>query len=380
MRRRDKMMKFIDLDRQYNIVGKEIEERMRHVIENKQFIMGPEIGELENALAGYTGRKHAITCASGTDALVIPLMALELEKKDAVFVPAFTFFASAESVVLAGATPVFVDCDSSYNMDTDNLILQIEKVLKEGKLVPRGIIPVDLFGQPADYEALEKIAEKYDLFILEDAAQGFGGIYKGKKACSFGKVSATSFFPAKPLGCYGDGGAIFTDDDEFAEKLKSVRVHGMGTDRYDNIRIGLNGRMDALQAAVVIPKLKIFDEEMEKRNKVAKRYTENLKDDFIVPVIPEDKVSSWAQFSLLAETKEQREKILEKMKEKEIPIMIYYPIPMHLQTAFQYLGYRKGDLPQCEDYADRIFSIPMHPYLTEEEIDFVSEALIAAKR
>ncbi len=374
------MMKFIDLDRQYNIVGKEIEERMRHVIENKQFIMGPEIGELENALAGYTGRKHAITCASGTDALVIPLMALELEKKDAVFVPAFTFFASAESVVLAGATPVFVDCDSSYNMDTDNLIVQIEKVLNEGKLVPRGIIPVDLFGQPADYEALEKIAEKYDLFILEDAAQGFGGIYKGKKACSFGKVSATSFFPAKPLGCYGDGGAIFTDDDEFAEKLKSVRVHGMGTDRYDNIRIGLNGRMDALQAAVVIPKLKIFDEEMEKRNKVAKRYTENLKDDFIVPVIPEDKVSSWAQFSLLAETKEQREKILEKMKEKEIPIMIYYPIPMHLQTAFQYLGYRKGDLPQCEDYADRIFSIPMHPYLTEEEIDFVSEALIAAKR
>lgn len=374
------MMKFIDLDRQYNIVGKEIEERMRHVIENKQFIMGPEIGELENALAGYTGRKHAITCASGTDALVIPLMALELEKKDAVFVPAFTFFASAESVVLAGATPVFVDCDSSYNMDTDNLIVQIEKVLNEGKLVPRGIIPVDLFGQPADYEALEKIAEKYDLFILEDAAQGFGGIYKGKKACSFGKVSATSFFPAKPLGCYGDGGAIFTDDDEFAEKLKSVRVHGMGTDRYDNIRIGLNGRMDALQAAVVIPKLKIFDEEMEKRNKVAKRYTENLKDDFIVPVISEDKVSSWAQFSLLAETKEQREKILEKMKEKEIPIMIYYPIPMHLQTAFQYLGYRKGDLPQCEDYADRIFSIPMHPYLTEEEIDFVSEALIAAKR
>lgn len=374
------MMKFIDLDRQYKIVGKEIEERMSRVIESKRFIMGPEIGELENALAGYTGRKHVLTCASGTDALVIPLMALELQKEDAVFVPSFTFFASAESVVLAGATPVFVDCDSFYNMDTENLTEQIEKVLKEGKLVPKGIIPVDLFGQPADYEALEEIAGKYGLFLLEDAAQGFGGIYKGKKACSFGKVSATSFFPAKPLGCYGDGGAIFTDDDDFADKLKSVRVHGMGTDRYDNIRIGLNGRMDTLQAAVVIPKLKIFDEEMEKRNQVAKRYAQNLKNDFTVPVIAEDKVSSWAQFSLLAETKKQREKIMEKMREKEIPIMIYYPIPMHLQTAFRYLGYKEGDLPQCENYADRIFSIPMHPYLTEEEIDFVSDALIAAIR
>lgn len=369
-------MKFIDLDRQYDVIGKEIEERMHRVVESKQFIMGPEIKELETALAEYTERKYAITCASGTDALVIPLMALELKKEDAVFVPAFTFFASAESVVLAGATPVFVDCDSSYNIDTDNLVYQIERVLEEGKLVPKGIIPVDLFGQPADYDKLDEIAQKYNLFILEDAAQGFGGIYKGKKACSFGNVSATSFFPAKPLGCYGDGGAIFTDDDEFAEKLRSVRVHGMGSDRYDNIRIGMNGRMDTLQAAVVLPKLKIFDEEVERRNAVAKRYTENLKNDFVVPVIPENKVSSWAQFSLLAENKNQREEIIEKLKEKEIPVMVYYPVPMHLQTAFRYLGYKKGDLPGCEDYADRIFSIPMHPYLTEDEIDFVSEALI----
>lgn len=371
-------MKFIDLDRQYHLIGEEIERRMRRVIESKQFIMGPEIKELETALAEYTGRKHVVTCASGTDALVIPLMAMELTKEDAVFVPAFTFFATAESVVLAGATPVFVDCDSSYNIDTENLIYQIEKTIKEGKLVPKGIIPVDLFGQPADYDELNEIAEKYDLFILEDAAQGFGGIYGGRRACSFGKVSSTSFFPAKPLGCYGDGGAIFTDDDAFAEKLRSVRVHGMGTDRYDNVRIGLNGRMDTLQAAVVIPKLKNFNLEMEKRNRVAKRYTENLKSDFVVPVIPENKVSSWAQFSLLAENENQREDIVNRMKKRDIPVMIYYPIPMHLQTAFGYLGYKNGDLPVCENYAERIFSIPMHPYLTEDEIDFVSEALITA--
>lgn len=373
-------MKFIDLDRQYSVVGKEIERRMARVIESKQFIMGSEIQELETALAEYVGRKHAITCASGTDALVIPLLALELNRKDAIFVPAFTFFATAESVVLAGATPVFVDCDNTYNIDVINLESQIETVMKEGKLIPRGIIPVDLFGQPADYDRLYEIAKKYNLFILEDAAQGFGGIYKGKKACGFGDVSATSFFPAKPLGCYGDGGAIFTDDDMFAEKLKSIRIHGMGTDRYDNIRIGINGRMDTLQAAVVIPKLKVFNDEMEKRNKVAKRYTENLKNDFVVPVVCENKVSSWAQFSLLAEDKCKRESIIDKMKEKDIPIMIYYPVPMHLQTAFKFLGYKTGDFPQCEDYADRIFSIPMHPYLTEEEIDFVSETLITASK
>lgn len=369
-------MKFIDLDRQYHVIGKEIEERMSRVIKNKSFIMGPEIGELEDALAEYTGRKYAITCASGTDALVIPLMAYELKKKDAVFVPAFTFYASAESIVLAGGIPVFVDCDNSYNIDTVDLENQIKRVLDEGKLTPRGIVAVDLFGQPADYDEIDIIAKKYNLFVLEDAAQGFGGLYKGKRACGFGNVSATSFFPAKPLGCYGDGGAIFTDDDELAIKLKSIRVHGMGMNRYDNIRVGLNGRMDTLQAAVVLPKLSIFNDELDKRNAIAKRYMKKLESEFVVPIISEERVSSWAQFSLLAKDGRQRKLIIEEMRKKDIPIMVYYPIPMHLQTAFQYLGYRKGALPRCEDYAERIFSIPMHPYLTFDEIDFISNSLL----
>ncbi len=361
-------MKFIDLDRQHDVIGKEIEARMSRVIQKKSFIMGPEITELEEKLAAYVGRKHVLTCASGTDALVIPLMAYELKKEDAVFVPAFTFYASAESVVLGGATPVFVDCDDTYNMDVQNLERQIQRVLREKKLTPRGIIPVDLFGQPADYSEILEIARKYDLFVLEDAAQGFGGIYKGKKAGSFGEVSATSFFPAKPLGCYGDGGAIFTDDDVLAAKMKSIRVHGMGSDRYDNVRMGMNGRMDTLQAAVVIPKLAIFDEELEKRNQIAKKYMEYLAGKYVVPKVKDGKISCWAQFSLLAKDKCHREEILRKMKEKEIPVMVYYPIPLHLQTAFRYLGYSRGTLPNCEEYAERIFSIPMHPYLNDKEI------------
>lgn len=370
------IMKFIDLDRQYDIIGKEIEERISHVIKNKSFIMGPEIGELEKALAEYVGRKYAITCASGTDALVIPLMSFELKKDEAVFVPAFTFYASAESIVLAGGTPVFVDCDDTYNMDTVDLENQIKSVLDEGKLIPRGIITVDLFGQPADYDEIDKIASKYNLFVIEDAAQGFGGLYKGKRACCFGNVSATSFFPAKPLGCYGDGGAIFTDDDELAIKLRSIRVHGMGTNRYDNVRIGLNGRMDTLQAAVVLPKLSIFNDELVKRDTIAKRYIKNLETEFVTPIIREERISSWAQFSLLAKDGRQRDRVIEEMKKKDIPVMVYYPIPMHLQTAFRYLGYKKGKLPQCEDYAERIFSIPMHPYLTSDEVDFISGSLL----
>lgn len=370
-------MKFIDLDRQYDVIGKEIEERMSRVIKNKSFIMGPEITELESKLAEYVGRKHAITCASGTDALVIPLMAYELKRDDAVFVPAFTFYASAESIVLGGATPVFVDCDDSYNMDVKNLKKQIQRVLEEKKLTPRGIIPVDLFGQPADYDEIMQIAKEYNLFVLEDAAQGFGGVYKGRKACSFGDVSATSFFPAKPLGCYGDGGAIFIDNDELAEKMRSIRVHGMGSNRYNNIRMGMNGRMDTLQAAVVIPKLAIFDEELEKRNYVAGQYKKGLEEKYITPVVRKNKVSSWAQFSLLAKDKQHREEIIKKMKEKDVPIMIYYPTPLHLQTAFAYLEYDKGSLPHCEEYADKIFSIPMHPYLTDQEIEYICGELIS---
>lgn len=369
-------MQFIDLNRQYDRVGDKIQKRMQRVIESKQFIMGPEIGELEKMLAEFAGTKYAITCASGTDALVLPLMAYDIKENDAVFVSSFTFFASGESISFVGGTPVFVDSDETFNMDTKKLELAIEKTIAEGKLTPRGIIAVDIFGLPADYDEITRIAKKYNLFILEDTAQGFGGVYKGKRTGSFGDVAATSFFPAKPLGCYGDGGAIFTDNDELAEKILSLRVHGQGTSRYDNVRIGMNGRMDTLQAAVVIPKLEIFPDELEKRDVIAHKYMDKLKDYYRIPVIPQECTSAWAQFTLVAKDEAHRDKIVKEMKAQDIPIMVYYPLPLHLQTAYKELGYQWGDLPVCEEFSKKVFSIPMHPYLTDEEITLITDALI----
>lgn len=369
-------MEFINLKRQYDKIEKEINERIQNVLGHQKFIMGPEIQELEKKLADYTGKKYAFTCASGTDALVIPLMAYELKKTDAVFVPSFTFFASAESIVLAGGTPVFVDSGEDFNVDSEDLEKRIKDVIESGKLTPRGIIAVDLFGQACDYEKIQKVANKYGLFVIEDGAQSMGGEYNGKKNNSFGDVSATSFFPAKPLGGYGDGGAIFTDHGDLAERIISIRVHGKGTSRYDNVRIGLNGRMDTLQAAILIPKLSILDEEIQARQKIAYDYMEKLKDHFVLPVIKKNKLSAWAQFSLLAKDKQQREMIITEMRKQNIPIMVYYPIPLHMQTAFRELGYRKGDLKMCEEYAERIFSIPMHPYITKEELETISNQLI----
>lgn len=369
-------MQFIDLNRQYERIGDKIQERMQSVMESKRFIMGPEVTELEAKLAEFAGTKYAISCASGTDALVLPLMAYDIKENDAVFVSSFTFFASGESVSFVGGTPVFVDSDETFNMDTKHLETMIEKTIAEGKLNPRGIVAVDIFGLPADYDEINRIAKKYSLFVIEDTAQGFGGIYKGKRNGSFGNVAATSFFPAKPLGCYGDGGAIFTDDDELAEKILSLRVHGQGTSRYDNVRIGMNGRLDTLQAAILIPKLEVFEDELERRDAIAHKYMDKLKDYYRIPVIPEECSSAWAQFTLLAKDEEHRDKIVEAMKEKDIPIMIYYPIPLHLQTAFKNLGYQEGDLPVCEAFSKQVFSIPMHPYLTEEEIDLITEVLI----
>lgn len=368
-------MHFIDLDRQYELIKDNIDKGLRRVMEHKEFIMGPEVLELEEKLKEYTGCKYAFSCSSGTDALVIPLMAYELKPNDAVFLPSFTFFATGESVTLAGGTPVFIDSDQTYNMDIINLENAINATLKEGKLTPRGIITVDLFGLPAAYDEISKIADKYNLFLLEDAAQGFGGIYRGKKAGSFGDAAATSFFPAKPLGCYGDGGAIFTNNDELAEKIKSIRVHGQGKNRYDNIRIGINGRLDTLQAAVLLPKLEIFDDELNKRANIAQLYISKLKDDFVVPTIPKDCMSSWAQLSLLAKDEIERLNIIREMKTCNIPIMVYYELPLHLQSAYKYLGYKQGALPFCEDYSKRIFSIPMHPYLKNVEIDYICEKL-----
>lgn len=375
IRREGSKMQFIDLKKQYNEIKEDVNRRIDNVLEHQHFIMGSEIEEMEQRLAKFTGRKYAFSCASGTDALTIPLMAMELNKTDAVFVPSFTFFASGESVALIGATPVFVDCDETYNIDPVKLRQSIEHVIEEGKLTPKGIIPVDLFGLAANYDEILSIAKEYDLFVLEDAAQGFGGEYKGKKAGSFGDVSATSFFPAKPLGCYGDGGAIFTDNDELAQKIHSIRVHGQGTSRYDNVRIGLNGRMDTLQAAVILSKLEVFENEIVKRQIVAKQYFQKLEGYYKLPIIPDNCLSAWAQFTLQAKDEEHREYIINKMKEYEVPIMVYYILPLHMQTAFKYLKYDDKALPVCKEYSKKVFSIPMHPYLTEDDISFICEKL-----
>ena len=368
-------MDFIDLGRQYELIKEKVDTGIKNVVDSRHFIMGPEITELENRLAKFTGRKYCLTCGSGTEALQIPLMAYGLKKTDAVFVPSFTFFASAESVNLAGATPVFVDIDSTFNMSIESLENEIQRVLNEGKLTPKGIIPVDLFGRSANYDAILPIAEKHNLFILEDAAQGFGGSLHGKRNGSFGDVSATSFFPAKPLGCYGDGGAIFTDNDDLYNTMKSIRIHGMGSDRYDNIRMGMNGRMDTIQAAIVLAKLDIFEDELEARQKVAAWYAEELKDSFVVPETDPEYYSAWAQYTIKARDEVQRAKIIDGMKAKNIPVMIYYPIPLHEQTAYKNLGYGDVKLPYCSQVAKQVLSLPMHPYLKKEEVKNICDTL-----
>lgn len=337
--------------------------------------MGPEVKELEAQLADYIGVKHALACSSGTDALLLPLMTLGLQKTDAVFTSPFTFFASAESISLAGGTPVFVDIDpDSYNIDPLDLELKIKNVIAEGKLNPRAILPVDLFGLAADYDTIMSIAQKYDLFVLEDSAQSFGAPYKGRKACSFGHAAATSFYPAKPLGCYGDGGAVFCDDTEMYEKLVSLRVHGQGIsgDKYDNVRIGLNARMDTIQAAILLEKLKTYDDEIVNRNLVARFYQENLDPSVQTPTVPTNQGSVWAQYSIQVD---DRDKLKSDLAQKGIPTAIFYPTPIHLSTAYKYLGYSTGDFPVSESISKKIISLPMHPFLTEITVKEISNAV-----
>ena len=369
---------FIDLKSQYQRAKENIDTAILNVLEHGQYIMGPEVKELEKQLADYIGVNYVVSCSSGTDALVLPLMAKKLTKQDAVFTVSFSFFATAESITLAGGTPIFVDIDDkTFNMDPKALELAVEKVLEEGKLTPKAIVPVDLFGLPADYDAINSIAEKYDLFVLEDAAQGFAGNYKGKKAGGLADVGATSFFPAKPLGCYGDGGAVFTDDEELYQELVSLRVHGQSKvgDKYDNVSIGLNARMDSIQAAVLIEKLKYYDEELEQRNRVADRYSKTLNKVLITPTIPDGYGSVWAQYSVLAESSQERELIRSALQAQGIPTAVYYPIPIHLSSAYSGRGYHKGDLPVSEDIADKIFSLPMHPYLEDDQIDRIVQII-----
>lgn len=374
-------MEFRDLKRQYQVLKPQMDAAMLEVAENCNFISGKQVTELEQQLAEYVGVKHCVTCGNGTDALTLVMMAWDIKAGDAVFVPTFTFFASAEVVAFEGATPVFVDVDErTFNVDPVKLEEAIEQVKKEGKLNPRAVIAVDLFGQPADYTKIEEICKKHGLLLLEDGAQGFGGKIGDRTACSFGDAAATSFFPAKPLGCYGDGGAVFTNEDEMADYMRSIRVHGKSpADKYDNLRIGLNSRLDTIQAAVLKVKLQAFkDHELESVNRAAKLYDEYLGNVVKTPVVPEGFYSSWAQYTLILDSKEQRTHLQKELKEQGIPTMVYYPKPMHLQGAFADLGYKKGDFPVAESLCERVLSLPMHPYLNEEDIRFVANAVKAA--
>lgn len=370
-------MQFRDLKKQYEVLKSEIDSGIADVIESSKFISGPKVQELEKALADYTGCKHCISCANGTDALELSLLAWGIGKGDAVFVPSFTFMSTAEVVATVGAVPVWVDIDlETFNMSPVELEKAIQKTLSEGILTPKVIIPVDLFGLPADFTKILPIAEKYGLKVMEDGAQGFGGEINGKKACSFGDASTTSFFPAKPLGCYGDGGAIFTDDDDMAALLRSIAVHGKGREKYENIRLGRNSRLDSIQAAVLLPKLAAFEKyEVEAVNNAARLYSEKLKNlPVVTPVVPEGFLSSWAQYTLLCPDTEIRNGLQQALKAQGIPSMIYYPCGLHKQKAFEYCseGYV---LPNTEKACAAVLSLPMHPYLTEKDIDLVCNVI-----
>lgn len=369
-------MQFRDLKTQYLHLKDDIDAGIAEVISHTNFISGSQVNELEEQLAQYVGVKHCITCGNGTDALTLMMMAWGIKEGDAVFVPDFTFFSSGEVVSFAGATPVFYDvCADTFNADTCSLEQAIVAVKAEGKLKPKAIIAVDLFGQPADYEKLSKIAEKYELLLLEDGAQGFGGMIGNRRACSFGDAATTSFFPAKPLGCYGDGGAVFVNDDRTADYLRSVRIHGKGSFKYDNIRIGMNSRLDTLQAAILLPKFKAFcDYELEAVNNAAEQYSRQLSSIVTTPMVPDGFYSSWAQYTIQLKDKRTRDRLQKDLKEKEIPTMIYYPKPMHSQTAFEGIK-QYVECPVTEQLCDTVLALPMHPYISEEQIMFVTDTI-----
>lgn len=370
-------MQFRDLKKQYQVLKSEIDKGIMDAIESGAFIMGKPVRELEAALAEYVGVKHCISCANGTDALTLALKTWNLKAGEAVFVPDFTFFATAEVVSMEGATPIFVDVDKdTFNMCPIALEEAIKIIIAEGKLTPRVITTVDLFGLPANYPAIRKIADKHNLLILEDGAQGFGGSIDGKMACSFGDISITSFFPAKPLGCYGDGGAVFTDNDEWANNIDSLRVHGKGSFKYDNVQIGVNSRLDTIQAAILIPKFNAFKEyELDDINKAAAQYTEKLKDIVKTPITPGGYYSSWAQYTLVLDNKEQRDGLQAHLKEQGIPSMVYYPKALHDQSAYTHLGYKKGSSPVAEMLAECVLSLPIHPYIEKKDIALVCEKI-----
>ena len=371
-------MEYIDLKAQYKRLKDKIDNNIQNAISNAEFISGPEVKQLEEKLAEYVGRKYCVTCANGTDALTIAMRVLNVKTNDAVFVPSFTFYSTSEVVSLEGATPIFVDVDErTFNIDAMKLEKAIKQVINEGKLNPKAIIPVDLFGQVANFPEILKIAAKYNLKVVEDGAQGFGGSINGKMACSFGDISTTSFFPAKPLGCYGDGGAIFTDDEEFYELMLSLRVHGKGSFKYENVRVGYNSRLDTIQAAILLPKFEAFKEyELDNRNKFAKMYTEKLKDIIKTPVVPEGYVSSWAQYTLILDSEEERNNLQDELKKAGIPTMVYYPIPLHKQIVYEGYNFNLDDLKVSEELSKKVLSIPMHPYMNEETVNKICDEII----
>jgi UDP-2-acetamido-2-deoxy-ribo-hexuluronate aminotransferase len=372
-------MQFIDLRAQQDRIRPRIDAAIKKVLDHGQYIMGPEVAELESMLADFVGVKHAIACSSGTDALLLPLMAYGIGPGDAVFTTTFSFFATAEVIALTGATPIFVDIDPvTFNIDPAKLeeaIVDSGFNFQYSKLTPKAIIPVDLFGLPADYKRIMPIAEKYGLRVIQDAAQSFGARYHGRRAPGLANVGATSFFPAKPLGCYGDGGAMFTDDDVLANTIRSLVVHGRGSDKYNNVRIGLNARIDTIQAAILIEKLKIYPEEIILRQQVAGQYTKSLStlnSDIIIPHIPEGSASVWAQYTLRCI---ERDALQKRLAQMDIPSMVYYTKPMHLLDALASLGYKYGDFPIAEEAARTVLSLPFYPYMEEKNIMIIAGAV-----
>jgi UDP-2-acetamido-2-deoxy-ribo-hexuluronate aminotransferase len=355
---------FANLQYQYQLYKDEIDSAIHGVLDKSNYIMGEEVHQLEESLQEFTGAKHAITCSSGTDALLLAMMALDIKAGDEIITTPFTFIATAETIAFLGAKPVFVDIDEkSYNIDASKIE---EKITSKTK----AIIPVSLYGQPADIDAIGTIADKYNLKVIIDGAQSFGSTYKGKTDSNLGDISTTSFFPAKPLGCFGDGGAVFTNDDELATKIKSLRVHGQSK-RYHHKYIGMGGRMDTIQCAVVNVKLKHYKKDLELRQEVASKYTQALKGkDLILPFVKKERTSAWAQYSVRVQN---RDELQAKLKEAGIPTAVHYPMPLHLQEVFAYLGYKKGDFPISEKVSGEIMSLPMNPYVTDDEIQYISE-------
>jgi len=374
-------MQFIYLGAQYRALKAEIDANIQTVLNSAQFIGGPQVAELEEKLAAFVGRKHCITCANGTDALQIAYMIAGVGPGDAVFCPDMTFISSTEPAKMFGAASVFCDITrDTYNLSPESLERQIKAVLAEGTLTPKVVVAVDILGNPCDYDAILPICEKYGLFLIEDAAQSFGASYKGKRCCSFGQIATTSFFPAKPLGCYGDGGAIFTDDDQVDKLCRSICVHGKGPGgKYDNVRVGVNSRLDTLQAAVLLPKLNALGSyEIDARQAVAARYNAAFSGRFIIPFVADNCVSAWAQYALLAENTAQRNQIIAHLTEKSIPNMIYYPTPQHALPVFQNEPCYTETFDAANYYCAHTFSLPMHPYLDAEQQQMIIDAVLEA--